>query len=131
MPRPKKSFSPEFGDDAVKLVIESSRPIAQVARAGVAAAAACHRRTASDHGTDVTPAAVCCDARTALGFGTFLGFRAVRTRWQAAKAARPREAASPPFDLTVCGTDRDSRRAGSRTHNGRRGAWTPGSRGGA
>lgn len=32
MARGKRSFSPEFRDDAVKLVIESSRPIAQVAR---------------------------------------------------------------------------------------------------
>ena len=32
MPRPKKSFSPEFKDEAVKMVIETSRPIAQVAR---------------------------------------------------------------------------------------------------
>ena len=29
MPRPKKSFSPEFRDEAVKMVIETSRPIAQ------------------------------------------------------------------------------------------------------
>ncbi len=32
MARGKRTFSPEFRDDAVKLVIESSRPIAQVAR---------------------------------------------------------------------------------------------------
>lgn len=32
MARGKRSFSPEFRDDAVKLAIESSRPIAQVAR---------------------------------------------------------------------------------------------------
>ena len=32
MPRPKKSFSPEFRDEAVKLVIETSRPIARVAK---------------------------------------------------------------------------------------------------
>jgi transposase len=32
LPRPKKSFSPEFRDEAVKMVIESSRPIAQVAK---------------------------------------------------------------------------------------------------
>ena len=32
MPRPKKNFSPEFRDEAVKMVIETSRPIAQVAR---------------------------------------------------------------------------------------------------
>jgi transposase len=30
--RQKRSFSPEFRDEAVKLVIESSRPIVQVAR---------------------------------------------------------------------------------------------------
>ena len=29
--RPKKSFSPEYREEAVKLVIESSRPIAKVA----------------------------------------------------------------------------------------------------
>jgi len=28
----RRNFSPEFRDDAVKLVIDSSRPIAQVAR---------------------------------------------------------------------------------------------------
>jgi transposase len=32
LPRPKKSFSPEFKDEAVKMVIETSRPIAEVAR---------------------------------------------------------------------------------------------------
>ena len=32
MPRPKKSFSPEFRDEAVKMVIETSRPIARVAK---------------------------------------------------------------------------------------------------
>ena len=32
MPRPKKSYSPEFREEAVKLVIETSRPIAQVAK---------------------------------------------------------------------------------------------------
>lgn len=32
MPRPKREFSPEFRDEAVRLVIETSRPIAQVAR---------------------------------------------------------------------------------------------------
>lgn len=32
MPRPKKNFSPEYRDEAVKMVIESSRPIAVVAR---------------------------------------------------------------------------------------------------
>jgi transposase-like protein len=32
LPRPKKSFSPEFRDEAVKMVIETSRPIAQVAK---------------------------------------------------------------------------------------------------
>ena len=32
MPRPKKSFSPEFKDEAVKMVIETSRPVAEVAR---------------------------------------------------------------------------------------------------
>jgi transposase-like protein len=26
LPRPKKSFSPEFKDEAVKMVIETSRP---------------------------------------------------------------------------------------------------------
>ncbi|MFI0797294.1 IS3 family transposase [Micromonospora rubida] len=31
MPRPKKSYSPEFREEAVKLVIETSRPIVQVA----------------------------------------------------------------------------------------------------
>jgi transposase-like protein len=32
LPRPKKSFSPEFMDEAVKMVIETSRPIARVAK---------------------------------------------------------------------------------------------------
>lgn len=32
MPRPKRTFSPEFREEAVKLVIDSSRPIAAVAR---------------------------------------------------------------------------------------------------
>ena len=32
MPRQYSKYSPEFKDEAVKLVIESSRPIAQVAR---------------------------------------------------------------------------------------------------
>ncbi len=32
LPRPKKNFSPEFREEAVKMVIESSRPIARVAR---------------------------------------------------------------------------------------------------
>ncbi len=32
MSRPKKSFSPEFKDEAVKMVIETSRPIARVAK---------------------------------------------------------------------------------------------------
>lgn len=32
MARSKKSYSPEFREEAVKLVIETSRPIAQVAR---------------------------------------------------------------------------------------------------
>jgi transposase len=31
LPRPKKSFSPEFKEEAVKMVIETSRPIAGVA----------------------------------------------------------------------------------------------------
>ncbi len=31
LPRPKKSFSPEYREEAVKMVIESSRPTAQVA----------------------------------------------------------------------------------------------------
>ena len=30
LPRPKKSFSPEFKDEAVKMVMETSRPIAKV-----------------------------------------------------------------------------------------------------
>ena|SRR6266542_6899105 len=32
LPRPKRDFSPEFRDEAVRLVIETSRPIAQVAK---------------------------------------------------------------------------------------------------
>ena len=32
MVRNRRTFSPEFREDAVKLVIDSSRPIAQVAR---------------------------------------------------------------------------------------------------
>lgn len=32
MPRPKKTYSPEYREEAVKLVIETSRPIAQVAK---------------------------------------------------------------------------------------------------
>jgi len=32
MARNRRTFSPEFREDAVKLVIDSSRPIAQVAR---------------------------------------------------------------------------------------------------
>ena len=32
LPRPKKSFSPEFREEAVKMVIETSRPVARVAR---------------------------------------------------------------------------------------------------
>jgi transposase-like protein len=32
LPRAKKNFSPEFRDEAVKMVIETSRPIAQVAK---------------------------------------------------------------------------------------------------
>jgi transposase len=32
LPRLKKSFSPEFKDEAVKMVIETSRPIARVAK---------------------------------------------------------------------------------------------------
>ena len=32
LPRAKRNFSPEFREEAVKLVIETSRPIAQVAR---------------------------------------------------------------------------------------------------
>ena len=32
MTRPKKSFSPEYKDEAVKMVIESSRPVARVAK---------------------------------------------------------------------------------------------------
>ena len=32
MPRPKRTFSPEFREEAVKLVIDGSRPIAAVAR---------------------------------------------------------------------------------------------------
>jgi transposase len=32
LPRPKRDFSPEFRAEAVRLVIETSRPIAQVAK---------------------------------------------------------------------------------------------------
>jgi transposase len=32
LPRPKRVFSPEFREEAVKLVIDGSRPIAEVAR---------------------------------------------------------------------------------------------------
>ena len=32
MPRTKRKFSPEFREEAVRLVIETSRPIAQVAK---------------------------------------------------------------------------------------------------
>jgi transposase len=32
LPRAKKSFSPEYRDEAVKMVIETSRPIARVAK---------------------------------------------------------------------------------------------------
>jgi transposase-like protein len=32
LPRPKKNFTPEFREEAVKSVIETSRPIALVAR---------------------------------------------------------------------------------------------------
>jgi transposase len=32
LPRPKKTYSPEYREEAVKLVIETSRPIAQVAK---------------------------------------------------------------------------------------------------
>jgi transposase len=32
LPRSKKNYSPEFREEAVKMVIETSRPIAQVAR---------------------------------------------------------------------------------------------------
>ena len=32
MPQQRRKFSPEFKDEAVKLVIETSRPIARVAR---------------------------------------------------------------------------------------------------
>ncbi|MFD0857152.1 transposase [Actinomadura adrarensis] len=32
MARPKRSFSPEYREEAAKLVIETSRPIAQVAK---------------------------------------------------------------------------------------------------
>ncbi len=32
MPRPKKNYSPEFREEAVKMVIETSQPIAKVAR---------------------------------------------------------------------------------------------------
>jgi transposase-like protein len=31
LPRPKRNFSPEFRKEAVKMVIETSRPIANVA----------------------------------------------------------------------------------------------------
>jgi transposase len=32
LPRPKKNYSPEFREEAVKMVIETSQPIAKVAR---------------------------------------------------------------------------------------------------
>jgi transposase-like protein len=32
LPRPKRNFSPEYREEAVKLVIETSRPVAQVAK---------------------------------------------------------------------------------------------------
>lgn len=32
LPRPKRDFSPEFRAEAVRLVVETSRPIAQVAK---------------------------------------------------------------------------------------------------
>jgi hypothetical protein len=32
LPRPKKSFSPEFKEEAVKMVIETSHPIARLAK---------------------------------------------------------------------------------------------------
>ena len=32
MPESRRSFTPEFKDEAVKLVIETSRPVAEVAR---------------------------------------------------------------------------------------------------
>ncbi|GAB3840882.1 transposase [Kribbella italica] len=32
LPRPKKNFTPEYREEAVKSVIETSRPVAQVAR---------------------------------------------------------------------------------------------------
>jgi transposase-like protein len=32
LPRLKKNFSPEYREEAVKMVIETSRPIARVAR---------------------------------------------------------------------------------------------------
>jgi transposase len=32
VPRVKKNYSPEFREESVKMVIETSRPIAQVAR---------------------------------------------------------------------------------------------------
>jgi transposase-like protein len=32
MPRRRRSFTPEFKDEAVKMVIESGRPIAEIAR---------------------------------------------------------------------------------------------------
>ena len=65
MPGPKKSFSPEFKDEAVKMVIETSRPIARVAKELVVAlvqlallavedlpARACRR---PDHAADHVP----------------------------------------------------------------------------
>jgi transposase len=32
LPRPKRNFSPEYREEAVKSVIETSRPVAQVAK---------------------------------------------------------------------------------------------------
>ena len=32
LPRPKKTFTPEYREEAVKSVIETSRPVAQVAK---------------------------------------------------------------------------------------------------
>jgi transposase-like protein len=32
LPRPKKNFTPEYREEAVKSVIETSRPVAQVAK---------------------------------------------------------------------------------------------------
>lgn len=32
LPRPKKNFTPEYREEAVKSVIETSRPVAEVAR---------------------------------------------------------------------------------------------------